>query len=421
MIAVGPAAESAGAVRAAVAERRAQLVDLVRALVRERSENPPGDERAAVARAAAALETVPGTDLRVVEQAPGRPSLVAAVGPRGYGTLLFGAHLDTVPAGQGWARPPFSADLEHGRVYGRGTSDNKGAVAALSIALAALAELGVTTHHRVIVVANADEEAGGGLGMDVVRDRLDEEIDAAVICEPSGIDRPFERLWIAARGASRFTLTTRGTGTHTSLIGRPDVCSAVDQLETALAALRAELSFLQVRGAMETPRAEMIVVRIAGGQGWGVVPPEASADVELRVSPGLTRDDVERELAEALSRCAAHVRLEFAAGSMRWVEPSQVAVGHAVVRAASDAWGVVLGAPPRVGCFPGGTDARSLAEVGIPVISGLGPGTLLRSHGPDEYVTVEELLTAAELYALTAISFLTSTRRNGGTDDRRPD
>jgi acetylornithine deacetylase/succinyl-diaminopimelate desuccinylase-like protein len=59
----------------------------------------------------------------------------------------------------------------------------------------------------------------------------------------------------------------------------------------------------------------------------------------------------------------------------------------------------VLGQPPSLGCFPGGTDARLFTEYGVPALSGVGPGALVRAHQPDEYVTTGELATATQLYA----------------------
>ncbi len=386
-----------------LSSRADELAALTGELIRQPSENPPGDERAVVAAARAALAGVDGVQARVVSPAPGRDSLVAAAGPLGTRTLLLGAHVDTVPAGDGWTRDPFGGEVADGAVHGRGASDNKGAAAAMIVAFRTLVELGVTAHRRLVLVANADEELGGGLGMDHVRDVLGEPVDAAIVGEPSGIAAPFETLYVAARGASRFHLRTRGTAGHTSLLREAGLVSAVDELERALAALRERLPQLRREHPIHG-RSDLIVVRVEGGSGWGVVPRAAQADVELRVVPGERRQRVEADLRAALD--GLDVELSFAPGAMRWVEPSEVAADAPIVRAAARAWETVLGAPPVLGCFPGGTDGRSLSERGIPTIPGLGPGTLLRAHAPDEHVGIDELRVAAQLYVLTALAYL---------------
>lgn len=400
-----------GALLEAIAGRGDELAALTAALIRCPSPNPPGDERAVVAEARRALEALDGVACRIVEPAPARQSLIAVAGPAGGRTLLLGAHLDTVPAGDGWQHDPFAGAIEGDAVYGRGASDNKGAAAAMIVALDALIDAGVTAADRVVLVLNADEEAGGGLGMDHVRDVLGSPIDAAVIGEASGVRQPYETLYVAARGALRFTLVASGTAGHTSLVREPGMANAADRLRDALGALRERLTILREIDALHGP-ADLIVVRLDAGRGWGVIPDRACADVELRVVPGVTQAAAEADLATALA--GLDVRIAYAPGSMRWVEPSAVAPDHPVVRAAAAAWEDVHGGPPRLGCFPGGTDGRSLSERGIPTIPGVGPGTLLRAHGADEHVTVDELVAAAQIYALTAHAFLSEDRASIG-------
>jgi acetylornithine deacetylase/succinyl-diaminopimelate desuccinylase-like protein len=79
--------------------------------------------------------------------------------------------------------------------------------------------------------------------------------------------------------------------------------------------------------------------------------------------------------------------------------PSDIDGEHPLTRAAVAAWRDILGSPPQLACFPGGTDARLFTERGIPALSGVGPGALVRAHHPDEFVTTQELATATRLYA----------------------
>jgi acetylornithine deacetylase len=84
--------------------------------------------------------------------------------------------------------------------------------------------------------------------------------------------------------------------------------------------------------------------------------------------------------------------------------PSAVAPDAPIVAAASEAWRTELGEAPTLDCFPGGTDARLFAAAGVPSVI-VGPGALCRAHQPDEYVTTDELVRAARVYATTAALF----------------
>ena len=393
---------------AAVDARADEIVALTRTLIERPSENPPGDERAAVEAVRAALADLPDVELRVVEGAPKRASLIASAGPRGTRSLLLGAHLDTVPAGTGWTRTALAGTLEDGRIYGRGSTDNKGAAAAMVAAFRTLVERG--TPGRLILVANADEETGSRFGMDHVRDVLGEPVDAAVIAEPSGIAEPFERLWVAARGSCRFTITTGGTETHTSLMREAGVRSALADLLALIAALEQAMALLRAPGEDGYAVAELIVSELHGGRGWAIVPAAATAKLELRVTAAVSRAELEAALLAAFetaqAQTGAQATLTFAEGTQRWIAPSRVDPSEPIVAAATRAWRECLGREPVLGTFPGGTDAKSLTERSIPAVPGIGPGALRRAHGPDEYVEIAELVTAARLYARTAAHFL---------------
>lgn len=374
---------------------------LTQALIEAPSPNPPGDERAAGRVVGDYLAGLAGVDSRTIEPSPRRQTLVFAVG-EGPPTVAFSAHLDTHPVDGAWTRDPYNATVEGDHLYGLGATDIKGGVAAMAVVFRAFAERSRRPHGRLLLIANADEETGGEHGVTAVRDGLGEPIDAVVIAEPSGIDEPFEHLYVAARGTSRFRLSVTGVETHSSLADHGDVANAIERAERALVALRAELEpFLAVEAYGRASR--LVPVRVAGGVGWGVVPKVADVDVELRVVPGSTQEDIESRVGAALESAAASlgapIELTFADGSLRWMSPSASAPDEPIVVAATAAWADVFGQGPQLGCFPGGTDARLYSERGIPTLAGVGPGALRRAHRPDEYVKLGELEQATWLYA----------------------
>lgn len=379
----------------ALGARVGDVVDLTEALVRAPSPNPPGDERAPAAVLDAYLTGPPGIRRTVVATTEARPNLIftAGHGPR---TLTLAAHMDTHPIVGHWSFDPAGQRVGD-RLYGRGTTDNKGAVAAMASVFRTACEHGLPPGFKLTLLANADEEVGGSEGVQAVLDRFEDPLGAVVVAEPSGIDAAFEALYVAARGTTRFTLSTVGLRTHSSLAGRAGAPSAVEALDAALRAIADRLPVLSQTHERFGPAGRLTVARIEGGDGYGVIPYTASAEVEIRLTPGSSQEEIEQGLRAALE--GLPVELRFADGSLRWMGPSEIDGEHPLTQAAADAWRDVLGADPELGCFPGGTDARLFTERGIPALSGVGPGALVRAHHPDEYVTTQELAIATRLYA----------------------
>jgi acetylornithine deacetylase/succinyl-diaminopimelate desuccinylase-like protein len=103
----------------------------------------------------------------------------------------------------------------------------------------------------------------------------------------------------------------------------------------------------------------------------------------------------------------ASVEWDFIAGNLAWTTPTQTPADEPLVVAVRDAAELVLGAPPPLGTFPGGTDAIWWQGwAGIPTIPAFGPGLLPQCHRPDESVSVDELTRAAMIYALTIHRYL---------------
>jgi acetylornithine deacetylase/succinyl-diaminopimelate desuccinylase-like protein len=390
-------------VLAVLAARETELIELARELVAAPSPNPPGDERQAATVAQHALTALGYSGVRIVARAEERPNVVAEVG-RGGRSLLLNAHLDTKPPGdeREWETPPYDPVIRDGRLYGLGSTDMKGAAAAMIHAGAALAESG-SLDGTLKVVLSADEEAGSDFGVRFLVAERAVEAEAVVVGEPTGLDTPWEYVAVAARGISCFRLLVRGTQMHSSLSDRVPSVNASVKLARLLVRLSDELRLPE--GATFNPG-----VTLRGGVYYGVYPGEAEFGVDVRTVPGMTLEALQEQIGSFLARLRQEDReLDVEAEwepKLTWLPPSSIDEAHPLVVAAREAAHVVLGRELPAGIMPAFTDGTNWSLAGIACIPALGPGLLPLAHRPDEYVTVREIVEAARIYALTALRYL---------------
>lgn len=390
-----------------------ELVALTRDLIRIPSVIRRGDPDATEAAVAAHIEgwfREEGFDVEVQPVAPGRPNVLAVLGDRAAGpTLLLEGHTDVVTEGDPaqWSHPPFGADLEGGRIYGRGAADMKSGLAAAMIAAAALKRSGARLGGRLVVGALVDEE-GDMLGVKhLAGTPLGRELTAAIICEPEQ-----NELCLEQRGVVWARVTARGRMAHGAM---PE--AGVNPI-TALAALVHEAPRLErrLRALCERSRylrpptvtPTVIAAPVKGVPQSNVIPAAAQATLDVRLTPGPEADAVAKEIDEACRRAAdacpgAVVEWE-AVNGFRLA--TRVDKGEPLVRAMARAVRRATGNAPRYGGVPGSTDGTILRmELGIPIVT-CGPGNRLIPHQVDEYVEVGELVDAARIYVASALAYL---------------
>ena len=142
----------------------------------------------------------------------GRPQLAARVAGSGGGrSLLLNGHIDVVPAdeAEGWTSPPFAPEVRDGLLYGRGSCDMKGGIAAMVVAAEALARRGALAGD-LLVATNTDEESSGAGGMALVDRGV--RADGAIVTEPTGFD-----VWVSCRGSTYATITVPGRAGHAEI------------------------------------------------------------------------------------------------------------------------------------------------------------------------------------------------------------
>ncbi|MFT3901211.1 MAG: M20 family metallopeptidase [Gordonia sp. (in: high G+C Gram-positive bacteria)] len=371
------------------------IVELTTALIAERSENPGGAEAGTVAVLADACRGA-GLSVEVDEVAPGRPNLIASLGDRDAApTLLFLGHSDVVPAGTGWSGDPFAAHVAEGRLIGRGATDMKGGLAAIVAAMGALREAGAPG--RIEFVCTVDEEAGG-LGAQSYVGRPDSRRDGvlgAIVAEPTGL-----RAVHAGRGTANLEIAVTGKAAHS---GRPDDgCSAIAVAGQILSVIADDGERLKSRPHPDLGPATWNVGTIAGGQGINVVAADCRLGVDRRLLPdeqiAVVTDELRERIAALDLPADASVTVTVDSETPAFATP----LDDALTRGVSDSL-ATLGLDPVPRVWSAACDAGFLhRDLGIPSIV-VGPGDIhTQAHQVDESVPVDDLLTAARLYALIA-------------------
>lgn len=392
------AATHAAVGAAAAAVDPDEVLRFARALVAAPSENPGGAEEEAAAVAGDILSGLGATAATIRGEA-GRPSVVGRVGDGARPRLAWNGHLDVVPAGEPstWTHPPFAGEVAGGRLIGRGAADMKGAIAAALGAVAAIRRAGVSLGGGLDLHLAADEELTGIHGTRVLRDRGLLDQDACIVGEPSEL-----RLGLAERGGAWITAIAHGRAAHGST---PHL--GVNAIITMARLLLRLPEVLPDREHPLVGRPTVNAAIVAGGRAPNVVPDRCELDVDRRIVPGETEDEVlaafER-LAAELRRDHPETDLEFRI--REWTDAAEAPADSAIADMCRTAVGEETGrVPPDVG-FTGITDARFyINDAGIPTVI-LGPGSLTIAHTANEWVEVADLVTASRVYARAFVGFL---------------
>lgn len=402
-----------------IESRSAETIELARELVAVPSENPPGDEREMAHCVAERLEAAGLADVEVLAKEPNRANVLASLpGSRRRPRLIYNAHLDTKPIGdvQRWSIDPRNPRIVDGQLYGRGAVDMKSQIAAFIAAGQALVEADVKLDGELIFAMTADEEAGGRMGLKYLAEEGLLRGDAALIAEPSGMERSFDSLCVACRGSVCFKVKSYGTQMHSSMSDVKHGVNASVKLAETLARMAGEFR-LQSEPHPLYPQGPTVNlgVTLAGGVSFGVLPGYAEFGTDIRLPPGLEADDVVRQVTRFLDALQAEdPDLELELEVYRSMGPAEIAPEHPLVSATRAAAGEVLGDEPRVTGFPGGTDAPHLIEgAGVPTLPAFGPGLLSLAHGPDERVDTSDIIKAAKIYALAAINYFATENTHG--------
>lgn len=404
-----------------------EVIALTAALVRINSVWDPaaGTGEQAAAECVAEWAQRRGFEIQWDEVAAGRPNVILSC-PLGAGsrTLMFEGHTDVVTPGDTgrWRFPPFEPRIEGRRLYGRGSNDTKGNLAAMLVAMAAVKEAGVAMTGGLLGGVLCDEEGAMSGVQDFIRRGRADTVTAAVICEPQdGL------VCTTQKGAIRARYTVAGRMSHGAMpLAGLNPAPAVARLIEGLHRLESEA--VEEVGHHEhlgwpsfTPT--VIQAPAAGTAQLNVMPGEAVVLVDVRTVPEQSHAAIRGRMAALARETEREVQAHYRSYDRRLgmdrdrslaVEVEYLTDRPCTVTAPSEplvtaaAWATqrVTQNPPRFGGVLGATDGTYLwALKNIPIVT-MGAGDRHVPHQVDEWVDLDQLVETARIYALTALRYL---------------
>ena len=418
---------------AQAADAKHNPIELLRALIRFDTSNPPGNERACLEYVGGLLGEV-GIESRFLARDPERPNLVARLPGKGDAPpLLLYGHVDVVPANASeWRHPPFAAEVVDGEIWGRGALDMKGGVAMLVAAVLRAATERLEPSGDLILALSPDEERGSTFGAKYLVEEHAELFEGVRygLSEFGGFTqwtggRPLYPIQVAEKQRCLIRATIRGEGGHPSTVVRGTAASKLGRLLRTLEKKRLPVHVTPVlRSMMEAmagglPVHERLALRpalvpaltdrlldlfgkdgdsldpllhnmatptvIRGGESTNVIPTEFTVDLDGRVLPGQTPQDLVSEL-EALVPGVAHFEV---------VEEEPAANAEPDLTLMPMLMNIIKEKEPEGTPFPmllpGYTDARYFSQLGIQTYGFL-PMQLPKHittaliHAPDERI-----------------------------------
>jgi len=305
------------------------------------------------------------------------------------GGIILSGHSDVVSVdGQVWTTDPFVLTEKEGRLYGRGTADMKGFIAA---SLAMIPEFLQMKRNKPLHLAFSYDEELGCLGAAVMLEALKRcglHADGCVVGEPTGM-----RAIVAHKGTNLFRCRVHGKAAHSSLT--PQGCNAIEYAAQLICRIRGLADKLKAQGPYDrhydVPFSTMTTNQISGGIAVNTIPELCEFNYEFRNLPGMSSSSIQHQIEEfirddLLPRMQAEckdARIDIEAGPA--VPGLEAAEQQAITRLIRELTGDLA-----INKVSYGTEAGQFQKAGIASIV-CGPGHIAQAHKPDEFVEIAQL------------------------------
>lgn len=412
--------------------KRDELIALTQDLVRIPTTNPPGENYSDCAtflgerlkKRSFAVEYVRAEgSIGDSERYPRVNVIARHEGARSGPCVHFNSHIDVVEPGAGWSFDPFAAEIADGRIYGRGTCDMKGGLAASVIAVEALLEAFPDYAGAIEISGTADEESGGFGGVAYLSEKgyfTPPKVDHVIIPEPLNKNR----VCLGHRGVWWAEIETHGQIAHGSMPFLGDCAvrhmgAVIDAFESDLfPALQRKHTSMPVvpDGAKEST---LNINSVHGGLAEGfdglpapLVPDSCRMIIDRRFLIEEDLAEVKLEVSSILDNLAENRNdFRYNLRDLFEVHPSMTSRDQPVAREVANAITQIIDTPLEYVVSPGTYDQKHIDRIGrLSDCIAYGPGILDLAHQPDEYVVIDDMVDSAKVMAVAAYRLLSNSK-----------
>jgi acetylornithine deacetylase len=333
--------------------------------------------------------------LRVDYEGGRKTNLYATIGPDVAGGVVLSGHTDVVPVdGQAWSSDPFAMEERDGLLYGRGTADMKGFIAA---ALAMVPQFKAAKLKTPIHFAFSCDEEVGCRGVrplvQHMRDHL-KKPSAVIVGEPTSM-----QVVNAHKSAVRFATDVTGHESHSALTHKGvNAIMVAGEIVHEISRLRDELIDIgDPTGRFDPPYSTIHIGMMSGGTAQNIVPLKCGFGWETRLLPGADRNFVPDRIALLQEKLEPAMKAVSATAGIATVRHNEVP-GLAIEKD-SPAEALALHCSHTNGTHTVSycTEAGLFQEIGIPAVV-CGPGSIEQAHKPDEFIAVEQLRKCEQFF-----------------------
>jgi len=325
--------------------------------------------------------------------------LLARIGS-GEKTIQFNGHYDVVGPGGKWSiTDAFTPKKVDNKIYGRGATDMKGGIAASLAAMAYLASTKEPREHVIEAALVPDEEIGGITGTGYLVNELGSRPNWVIIAEPSSL----ESIWIGHKGALWVEVVVKGKQTHgsTPWLGVNAFEKMVDVAKYLIEKVKPVIESRKSKYAYDMPESAKPTMALGGRLtapgNINIVPGEVSFSIDRRIIVEESVEEVEKELLSYINEAAKYAKADVVPKIVLRFEPALTDPKTPLVQTLTNVVKKNIGVEPRKIVCTGGLDLRYYTSKGIQTIA-YGPGTPERAHIVDEYIDVDSLFKAIDIY-----------------------
>lgn len=334
-------------------------------------------------------------DCTIEEVLPGRSNVICFIPGRDKRGLCLESHMDTVSL-QNMDIEPLNPLVKDGKMYGRGSCDDKGSLAAMMTAVKNIVKNNIKPSTDFYFVASVDEEFQHR-GVDYFLGK-GVNLQGAVVGEPTNLN-----VVTACKGVVRWKITSKGLAGHSSrpTEGHNAIYDMVDLINIIKGELIPEFKNKK-HVLLGTP--SLSVGCIKGGIAVNIIPDLCEIEVDRRLLPGETKESAESEIINLIAGLNKSKKCDIEISEpTTFAAPVDTDENQAIVQTAMASCDKITGSAYIKG-VDFGCDASSFTQMGIPSIV-LGPGNILQAHTKDEFVSLEEVYKASEIYSQICIDF----------------